>query len=119
MNWENIHLVYYVYTSISVAFLLLALGKYFCVRRLYEVYNVLDRKLDYGLNVCLIIGFGILMVAYVSLFFVWKTMILLSVLAMMLCGGVFTIIVVCFVLGMGYDFLGSYHHKLKRKKNLY
>lgn len=118
MNIERVYLVYYVYTSICVVFLILGLGKFFCVRRLYDLYDNLDRKLDDNLDCTLIFGTAILIVSYVSLYFVWKGMVLLCVLVMVLCGGIFSIWVIILLLHNSYEWLKHYHHKLKNKKNM-
>lgn len=118
MNWERVHFIYYVYTSITVILMLLALGKFFCVRKLYEVYEDLNRKMDYTLGVIIAFIAAVSIISWLSLLFMWKGMILICCVVMTLFGGVSLIWFTIVVIGYGYEWLRSYHYRLKRKKNL-
>lgn len=118
MNWENVHMIYYVYTSLAVVLMLLALGKFFCVRKLYEVYTDLDRKMDYTLGVIIAFFSGVSVVAWLSLLFMWKGMILICCVIMALFGGVAAIWMIIVCIHYCYEWLRDYHYRLKHRKNL-
>lgn len=118
MNWERVHFIYYVYTSMTVILMLLALGKFFCVGKLYEVYTELNHKMDNTLGVIIAFFALVEIAACVSLFFVWENTILFFCVIMTMFGGIcaiwFTIVIIAYC----YEWLKSYHYRLKRKKNL-
>lgn len=118
MNWERVHLIYYVYTSITVIVMILALGKFFCVRKLYEVYETLNRTMDYTLGVIIAFIVGISIVAWFSLFFMWKGMILICCVIMTMFGGVCLIWMTILSIHYCYICLRDYHYRLKHRKNL-
>lgn len=119
MNWERVHFIYYVYTSITVIFLLLGLGKFFCVGKLYEVYDKLNESMDNTLGCVITIGTIVLVLAYTSLYFTWAAMILIFCVVMTLLGIVASVWIAIVGIHFVYVWLREYHVKLKRKKNLY
>lgn len=118
MIMERVHVIYYLYTSLVVFALVLSLGKFFCVRKLYELYDTLDEEFGFSLTATIIIGTVILLLSYLALFSGWKVGILVALLIMCICGLVFSIWLAIILCSVIYSFLHDYHLNLKYKRKL-
>lgn len=118
MNWERVHFVYYVYTSITVIFTLLALGKFFCVGKLYEVYDNINKAIDGGLGFLIPLALVINVLAIIALMFVWKVMIFIFLILMTLAILIFFVFSIILSIAPIIQYLHNYHKNLKRKKNI-
>lgn len=118
MNWERIYLVYEFYTSITVLLVLLTLGKFFCVKVLYDAYDKLNEYMDEELTPVIASYVFILIVALISLWAGSKFFILASVTVMVLALAVFILFGTAAVLNNIGHIVTKYHHYIKKKKNL-
>ena len=118
MNWDRIYLVYEIYTSINVLAAVLALGKFFCVKVLYDAYDKLNEFMDDDLTIIIFIYIFILIVSLIALYTGSELFILVSVTVMAFAIAVFTMFSVCAVLGNIGNVATKYHNYIKKKKNL-
>lgn len=118
MNWENIRLVLSIYTVIVGLVAILGLGKFFCVKILYDWYDEIDRASDYTLVVWMIAGVILEILALIFYYIEFKPLILISMF--IICIVILICIVLSFV-GLIIVFsrgMSRYHTKLKQKKNM-
>lgn len=118
MNYERIHFVYYVYNTVVVLFVLLGLGKFFCVRRLYDLYDDINDSCGNTLPgwMCLATVFSIF--SYLCLYWDWKLGIIISVMVMTIASLCMGLIVIVFIIRYIFECLRDYHDMIKSKKNL-
>lgn len=119
MNWHNVNIVISIYTVLVVLVSLLALGKFFCVKVLYDLYDRINDYFDETLPGIFCVGFIIEIAALLCYHYEWRPGLLLLMFV------ISVIILICIVLAgialfvIASKFLSEYHRKLKARKNIY
>lgn len=118
MNYERVYMMYYAYTTIVVLFTMLSLGKFFCVKVLYDWYDTIDDTLGYTLHGWIIAGISLLVISLLALYFESKAIIFICLIVMFFAGFIISLalLLTCFV-GV-YQYLKFYHHEIRRKKKM-
>jgi hypothetical protein len=118
MDYERVRLVLSIYTAIVGLFAILGLGKFFCVKILYDWYDEIDEASEGTLVVWMIAGIILEALALLFYYIQFKPLILISMFVICI------VILICIVLSIvGLIIVSSrgltkYHNKLKQKKNM-
>lgn len=118
MDMERVLYLYYFFVVTMIPYIVLGLGKFFCVRVLYDAYDNLSEQIDDSLTPILCAGIFIILFAGISIYTDVTFMVVISLFAMCI-GGFFLFIgtgIIVFCMIVGYTTL--VHEKLKRKKNM-
>lgn len=119
MNWHNVNIMVSIYTILVVMLSLLALGKFFCVKVLYDLYDRINNYIDETLPGIFCIGLVIEIATLVCYHYEWKPglmLLLFAISIITLIGIVFLVLGLFFITS---KFLSDYHRKLKERKNIY
>lgn len=118
MDTQNVHICFYIFSTINVLFILVALGKFFCVKKLYDLYDRIDKIIDGELTEILTFATGISILASFSIMYSWDFITLTCMFAMSLCIVVPTITVIGAYMESITKTISDFHKNIKRKKNI-
>lgn len=118
MNYPNIYFVLYLFSGITFLFAALGLGKYFCVKVLYDWYDDLDEFTERLLAVYIVGALVLIAADFISLYFQleWLTLvssvlIIISLLVLCIFFVIFGVIGICCK-------AAEFHKFIKHKKNM-
>lgn len=118
MNWEAIYFMYYLYTSFTGIFVVLAMGKFFCVRRIYDLYDAINKFTDDALPFIVSFSTTCSVLSGIFIYFKWEFLVLIFCIAMALTFLVFVVYsIVGILIGASYA-LSEWHKRIKKLKNM-
>lgn len=118
MNYDAIYLVFYLFNITLTVFVVIGLGKYFCVRFLFDIYDELNDFCDKGLAPFIVIASVISALNWFSIQAHVNTLILLCTVVMVFSLGFLVLFVVIFGTVGLYKRAERFHENLKYKKNM-